>query len=93
MLPLTEVCRTIRRDVRTISALPMQSREFDLPTISRKPSKAMDPPESFRQMRQRAAEDEEALAQEAIRAAAAAGGQAYLQTTYPSRSSPGGQQL
>ena len=91
VLPLTEVCRTIRRDVRAISSYAAREREYSVPTIVRKPSPSLVPPESFRQMRQRAVEAaaeeaatvkaaEEAAAAKAV-VEAAAGGQAYLQTT------------
>ena len=57
VLPLTEVCRTIRRDVRAISTFPLTFQEFSVPTISRKPSKSLVLPESFREMRQKAAKE------------------------------------
>ena len=91
VLPLTEVCRTIRRDVRFISSYQTRCREYNVPTIVRRPSTAVDPPESFGQMRQMAAEaeaaakeaekEEEAAKLAAEAEAAAKGGQAYLRTT------------
>ena len=57
ILPLTEVCRTIRRDVRAVGMYHERWRQFNVPTIERKPSKSIVPPEGFREMRQRAAEE------------------------------------
>ncbi len=37
LLPLTEVCRTIRRDVRAIATYAQLSRTYNVPTISRVP--------------------------------------------------------
>ena len=44
VLPLTEVCRTIRRDVRAISTYPSLRREFSVPTICRTPSTSVSGP-------------------------------------------------
>lgn len=84
MLPLTELCRTIRRDVRAISSYPVRGRDFSVPTILRKPPTSVVPPESFRQMRQRAVEEAAAEEKEAVDAAAG-GGQGYLRTTSVAR--------
>ena len=91
ILPLTEVCRTIRRDVRAVGSYSERWRQFSVPTIERKPSTSVAVvPKGFREMRQRAAEEaarvkaaQEAAAAEAQAAqeAAAAGGQAYLKLT------------
>ena len=72
VLPLTEVCRTIRRDVRAISSYPTHSRAFNVPTIRRKPSASMVPPENFPEMRKKAAEEKaaEKAEEEAAKAAA-----------------------
>ena len=64
VLPLTEVCRTIRRDVRFISSYQTRCREYNVPTIVRRPSTSVEPPESFGQMRQMAAEAEAAAKEE-----------------------------
>ena len=80
VLPLTEVCRTIRRDVRAISFYARRGREFNVPTILRKPSASAVPPDSFSQIRQMAADAaaeaaaKEAADKEAAEAAARAGG-------------------
>ena len=94
VLPLTEVCRTIRKDIRAISSYQARGKEFNVPTILRKPSSSVVPPEGFRQMRQMAAEAAAAAKvaaakkEAAANEAAAAGGQAYLETTFekPKRS-------
>jgi len=58
VLPLTEVCRTIRRDVRAISVYPTIGREFNVPTILKRPKETVVLPEGFSQMRQMAAQAE-----------------------------------
>ena len=50
LLPLTEVCRTIRRDVRAIAQYSQLGREYMVPTIQVRPD-AVAVPESFRQLR------------------------------------------
>jgi len=51
LLPLTEVCRTIRRDVRAIAQYSQLAVEYGVPTISRSP-KTIVLPESFRELRE-----------------------------------------
>tara|TARA_B110001452_G_scaffold87505_1_gene71516 strand:- start:731 stop:1201 length:471 start_codon:yes stop_codon:yes gene_type:complete len=50
LLPLTEVCRTIRRDVRAVAQYAQLGREYMVPTIQVRPD-AVAVPESFRQLR------------------------------------------
>ena len=50
LLPLTEVCRTIRRDVRAVAQYAQLGREYMVPTIQVRPE-AVAVPESFRQLR------------------------------------------
>ena len=54
LLPLTEVCRTIRRDVRAIAQYSQLAKDCGAPTIRRVPAmvKADGLPESFRELRQ-----------------------------------------
>jgi len=50
LLPLTEVCRTIRRDVRSIAQYSQMARDRSVPTIQRYPSVKVLP-DGFRQLR------------------------------------------
>mmetsp|Transcript_71186 Transcript_71186/g.118310 ORF Transcript_71186/g.118310 Transcript_71186/m.118310 type:complete len:387 (-) Transcript_71186:87-1247(-) len=51
LLPLTEVCRTIRRDVRAIAQYSQLAKDFSVPTIQRYP-KSVVLPEGFKQLRE-----------------------------------------
>mmetsp|Transcript_49521 Transcript_49521/g.111360 ORF Transcript_49521/g.111360 Transcript_49521/m.111360 type:complete len:430 (-) Transcript_49521:272-1561(-) len=50
LLPLTEVCRTIRRDVRAIAQFSQVARNYSVPTIQRNP-KTLDLPDGFKSLR------------------------------------------
>ena len=51
LLPLTEICRTIRRDVRAIAQYSSISKTYKVPTIARAP-RAVVLPEGFKQLRE-----------------------------------------
>ena len=51
LLPITEVCRTIRRDVRAIAGYSAIARNFSVPTISRYPRLGSKLPEGFAELR------------------------------------------
>ena len=51
LLPLTEVCRTIRRDVREIATFEQHARSHGVPLIQRVP-KVRELPESFSELRE-----------------------------------------
>ena len=50
LLPLTEICRTIRRDVRAIAQFSAVVKNASAPTIQRKP-KIVKLPENFKELR------------------------------------------
>ncbi|KAL1528610.1 hypothetical protein AB1Y20_009948 [Prymnesium parvum] len=52
LLPLTELCRTIRRDVRAIAQYSRLASSYGAPTIERKPTINENFPESFTQLRE-----------------------------------------
>ena len=51
LLPLTELCRTIRRDVRAIAQYSLVAQRQSVPTIQRKPQTSAIP-DSFSQLRE-----------------------------------------
>ena len=50
MLPLTEVCRTIRRDVRAIAQYEILARSYRCPTVKANPS-LLELPDGFSKLR------------------------------------------
>ncbi|KAL3926104.1 MAG: hypothetical protein SGPRY_003460 [Prymnesium sp.] len=52
LLPLTEICRTIRRDVRAIASYGVLADMHGAPTIQRRPE-VVHIPEGFKQLRER----------------------------------------
>jgi len=50
LLPLTEVCRTIRRDVRAIAQYAALAKNYSTPTIARG-EPTFELPDGFRQLR------------------------------------------
>jgi prephenate dehydratase len=51
LLPLTEICRTIRRDVRAIAQYSQLARQCGAPTIQRAP-RVLTVPEGFKELRE-----------------------------------------
>merc|ERR1740117_2104567 len=71
LLPLTEVCRTIRRDVRSIAQYSLIGKNYSVPTIQQYPSKEVMP-DNFKTLRELASNSSNSTKRRTNRTAAAA---------------------
>jgi len=72
LLPLTEVCRTIRRDVRSIAQYSAIGKNYSVPTIQQFPSKT-GMPDNFKTLRELATNSSNATKRRTERTAQSAG--------------------